>query len=275
MRLALPGFMVVVVAASAFWAALSPIHVDAAIKARTTEELVTDISSHQIAITSQFSGTSLLLFGAVDWFAVNADNKSPSDARAYDIVVVVRGPDLAQMVRKKARVAGVWVNAESAELNPIPGYYALSATRPLNDMFLPGEARKYGLGLDRIAFTWKGKPPAEATTFKAAVLRNMRNAGLYTERFGNLAILGKTLFRTEIYFPVNVPVGRYQADVYLVRDGVVVTHQSSPLSVDKTGIERVIFDFAKTDPATYGAIAVAVAVSAGLLAGAVSRRFSH
>jgi uncharacterized protein (TIGR02186 family) len=243
--------------------------------ARAAEELVADISSHQIAITSRFAGTSLLLFGAVDWFEARVDHKNPADARDYDIVVVAQGPDLPQMVRKKAEVAGIWVNAESAELDPIPGYYALSATRRLDDMFLPGEAEKYGLGLDQIPFAWTGAPPSDPKAYKAAVLRTMRSSGLYLEKFGSLEILGETLFRTEIYFPANVPVGRYRADVYLVRDGVVVTHYSAPLSVDKIGIERAVYDFAKTSPATYGLMAVMVAVAAGLLAGAVSRRFSH
>lgn len=243
--------------------------------ADAAEELVADISSHQIAITSRFAGTGLLLFGAVDWFEANVDYKSPSDARAYDIIVVVRGPEIAHVVRKKVEVAGVWVNAESAKLKPIPGYYALSATRPLDDMFLPGEAEKYGLGVDRIPVIWTGDAPEDAKGYRAAILRIMRDSGLYLEKFGRLQILGETLFRTEIYFPVNVPVGRYEAHVYLVRDGVVVTHQSTPLSVDKIGIERVIYDFAKTNPAVYGLMAVALALLAGLIAGTVSRRFSH
>ncbi|RMF10229.1 MAG: hypothetical protein D6763_06150 [Alphaproteobacteria bacterium] len=242
---------------------------------QAAEELVTDISSHQIAITSRFSGTSLLLFGAVDWFEANVDYDTPTDARAYDIVVVVRGPEIPHVVRKKDRVTGIWINTEAARLKPIPGYYALSASRPLDDMFLPGEAEKYSLGLDQVSFEWDGTPPKDPDAYRAAVLRIMRANGLYTEKFGRLQILGETLFRTEIYFPVNVPVGRYEAHVYLVRDGVVVTHQSTPLSVDKTGIERVIYDFAKTRPAAYGVMAVALALVAGLIAGTVSRRFSH
>lgn len=243
--------------------------------ARAAEELVADISSHQIAITSRFSGTTLLLFGAVDWFEAAVDKDHPADARAYDIVIVVRGPDLPHMVRKKDRVAGVWVNADFARLESLPGYYALSASRPLDDMFLPGEAGKYDLGLTELPFEWAGAPPDDPGAYKAAVLRTMTAEGLYHEKFGSLQILGETLFRTEIYFPASVPVGRYQAEVYLVRDGVVVTRYTTPLTVDKIGLERVIFDFAQTQPAAYGIVAILIAVTAGLLAGTISRRLSN
>lgn len=246
--------------------------------ATAQEELVADISSHQIAITSRFSGTSLLLFGAVDWYAAQMDpgapGGAPADARAYDIVVVVRGPDMSHVVRRKSEVAGVWVNTESQTLEALPGFYALSASRPLDDMFLPGEAERYGLGLGKIPLEWRGKPPDDADVYAEAVRRNMQREGLFNERFGSLQIMGETLFRTEIYFPANVPVGRYRAEVYLVRNGMVVTHHTAPLSVDKIGLERMIYDYAHAQPAAYGLMAIIVAVLAGLFAAFISRRLA-
>jgi len=244
-------------------------------RAMTGEELVADISSHQIAITSRFAGTSLLLFGAVDWFKTRLSAGNPTDVRAYDIVIVVRGPKLLHLVRKKDEVAGVWVNTESAEISDLPGYYGLSATRPLDEMFLPGEAEKHSLGFDQLPFVWQGAPPSDADAFREAVMRNKGREGLYNERVGRIQILGETLFRTEFYFPSSVPVGRYHAEVYLVRNGMVVTRYTTPLSVDKIGIEGLIYDFAQLQPAWYGLFAIIVAVFAGLLAGAISRRLSR
>ncbi|MEX1147490.1 MAG: TIGR02186 family protein [Sphingomonadales bacterium] len=251
----------------------------AAPPAQAREELVADISSRQIDITSRFAGTSLLLFGAVDWYAARQTARlpgdAPTDAREYDIVVVVRGPDARHVVRRKTEVAGVWVNTEAAALQTLPGFYALSANRPLEAMFLPGEAARHGLGLDYLSLNWDGDAPADGDEYRAAVMRTMRDEGLFNEKFGSLQIMGQTLFRTEIHFPASVPVGRYRAEVYLVRNGMVVTHHSAPLLVDKVGLERAIYDFAHTQPAAYGLMAIIVAVLAGLLASTLSRRFSH
>ena len=262
-------FLVVVMVVAGVFASLPP-------RVMAAEELVADISSRQIAITSRFAGTSLLLFGAVDWFKTRlSQGNNPTDVRAYDIVIVVRGPKLTHLVRKKDQVAGVWVNTQTARIDDLPGYYGLSATRPLDEIFLPGEAEKYGLGFDQIPFSWQGAAPSDPAAFREAIMRNKGRDGLYNERFGRLEILGETLFRTEFYFPASVPVGRYHAEVYLVRNGMVVTRYTTPLSVDRIGIEGFIYDFAQLQPALYGLFAIIVAVFAGLVAGAVSRRLSR
>ncbi len=67
-----------------------------ATQSRAQQSLVSDISSHRIGITSSFTGTELLLFGAL--------------GEAGDVVVVVRGPDQKVTVRRKERVAGIWIN---------------------------------------------------------------------------------------------------------------------------------------------------------------------
>jgi hypothetical protein len=61
-----------------------------------------------------------------------------------------------------------------------------------------------------------------------------------------------------------VPIGRYTADVYLFRDGELISKNQSTLDVNKAGIERVIYQLAFIHPFLYGLLAVLVAVLAGL-----------
>ena len=63
------------------------------------EKLVVDLSTHQIAIDSRFTGAEVIMFGAT---------KS-----AGDVVVVVRGPGDSVAVRRKERSAGLWFNSDS------------------------------------------------------------------------------------------------------------------------------------------------------------------
>jgi uncharacterized protein (TIGR02186 family) len=108
--------------------------------------------------------------------------------------------------------------------------------------------------------------------FSQALIRNKKNEDLYAEETGKVSFLGSRLFRTRIYFPSNVPTGTYTADVFLVRDGSVVSAQSTPLVVGKVGFGAELFDFAHQRPALYGILAVVVALAAGWLAGAIFRR---
>lgn len=252
--------------------------------------LIADISSNQIAITSSFKGTSLLLFGAIDWRRVQHDKwQLPSDMpqaaggsslaywnrRPFDVVVVVTGPRQSYVVRRKEQVAGVWVNRHAATVRDLPGFYALSSTRAPEDILDPDQLRQYPMGFDHLDFRWSDRPRADQEMdYRNAVLRDLIDAGLYAERPTSLVVMDHTLFRAEVDFPANVPVGPYAVNIYLVRDGKVIAHQTAPLSIDKIGFERAIYTFAKTEPALYGLIAVTIAILAGIFAGALTRRFT-
>ena len=81
------------------------------------EALVVDLSNHLVAITTGFTGTNVLLFGAVQ--------------SEGDVIVTVKGPDQDMVVRRKERKVGIWVNSESATFRNVPAYYASASNRPM------------------------------------------------------------------------------------------------------------------------------------------------
>ena len=78
------------------------------------QPLVADLSSHEISITTGFSGTELLLFGATEGEG--------------DIVVVVRGPAGPATVRRKSRVLGIWINTDSVRFEGVPSFYRVASS---------------------------------------------------------------------------------------------------------------------------------------------------
>ena len=64
----------------------------------TASTLVADLSLDEVAITTDFNGESLLLFGAV------------SAGTESDIVVIFKGPPAKLASRKKELVSGIWMN---------------------------------------------------------------------------------------------------------------------------------------------------------------------
>ncbi|MGE3784483.1 MAG: TIGR02186 family protein, partial [Alphaproteobacteria bacterium] len=73
-------------------------------------------------------------------------------------------------------------------------------------------------------------------------------------------------------FPQNVPTGTYLVQVFLIRDGDVVSGQTTPLVISKVGLDAAISEFAIRNSAAYGSIAIAVALAAGWLASLAFRR---
>jgi uncharacterized protein (TIGR02186 family) len=215
--------------------------------------LAADLTSHLIAITTGFTGASVVLFGATD---------SPGD-----VVVAVRGPDREMTVRRKNRVAGIWVNTQAMSFANVPSFYAVAASRPIEEILSPGSAALYRLGIANLKL--QAQAPAQPNVvdaFRTALERNQKQAGLLVNHIGKVDFLGQRLFRTTIAFPSNVPTGTYLVEVFLVRDKDVVSGQTTPLVVSKVGVDAAVFEFSGRQPGFYGAIAVLTAVVAGWLA---------
>jgi uncharacterized protein (TIGR02186 family) len=215
--------------------------------------LAADLTSHLIAITTGFTGASVVLFGATD---------SPGD-----VVVAVRGPDREMTVRRKNRVAGIWVNTQAMSFANVPSFYAVAASRPIEEILSPGSAALYRLGIANLKL--QAQAPAQpdvVDAFRTALERNQKQAGLFVNHIGKVDFLGQRLFRTTIAFPSNVPTGTYLVEVFLVRDKDVVSGQTTPLVVSKVGVDAAVFEFSGRQPGFYGAIAVLTAVVAGWLA---------
>jgi uncharacterized protein (TIGR02186 family) len=217
------------------------------------EGLVADLTSHLIAITTGFTGASVVLFGATD---------GPGD-----VIVAVRGPDREITVRRKSRVAGIWVNTKEMTFVRVPSFYSVAASRPIAEILAPATAAFYRLGLENLKLeTATSAPSAAVDSFRAALEREQRHAELFVEQLGKVDFLGERLFRTTISFPANVPTGSYLVQVFLVRDKDVVGGQTTPLFVSKVGVDAEVYEFSLRQPGFYGAIAVLTAVVAGWLA---------
>ena len=104
--------------------------------AGAVEPLVADLSDHLVAITTGFTGTELLLFGSID--------------EDGDVIVVVHGPTSGITVRKKDRVAGVWVNRESLGFEEAPSFYHVAMTEGAASGLPEPVLRRHQIGTDFI-----------------------------------------------------------------------------------------------------------------------------
>lgn len=223
-----------------------------AMPALAEETLTSGLSQDYLQITSTFTGTELTVFGDVE---------NPAASAARDIVVVVRGPDTLMTVRRKDRIAGLWINNARAKMW-LPGYYFVTATRPLREIAETETLDRYELGLDNlrpetVASDGDPKPYADS------LVRTEKRAGLFIQTDAGVEMQSATLFRVHVPIPAAVPRGSYTVEVYLFRDGEVTAAQSTPFYVDQAGFERRVFDFAHTRPFAYGLSTVLMAVAFG------------
>jgi uncharacterized protein (TIGR02186 family) len=217
------------------------------------DNVVADLSSHSIGITTGFNGAAVVLFGATD---------GPGD-----VIAIVRGPERELTVWRKGKIAGIWANAESVTFANIPSFYLVAANRPLEEIIGPSTATLYRIGVNSLRYEARPAVPSErARIFAEALIGVQQRAGLFGGGVGRIAFLGERLFRTTLSFPANVPTGNYLVEIFLVRDKEVVGGQTTPLNISKVGVDAKVFDFAQRRGLAYGAIAVVTAVMAGWLA---------
>lgn len=230
------------------------------VKPGTSQEKVqADISTREIAIQSNFTGIEILIFGSIDF----SDTRTPSQGN-YDVIAVVRGPNDSFTVRKKTRVAGLWVNGPGLAYPDVPSFYAVLSSRPIRAIASDATLRQLGIGLSELDLGRDTAGSPQEQSFESALIRLMEERNLYTEDDSGVVFIGRSLFRATVALPVNVPTGRYLVDVFLFRDGDLASRTKGSLEVNKAGVEALIYNLAFHNPFLYGLLGIAIAVLAGL-----------
>lgn len=229
--------------------------------------LVTALSQSRIDISYRFSGAELLIFGAIQYPGGRAPAAPPG------IAIVVRGPTAPITVRKKERVAGIWVNREALRFESAPAFYAVATTAPVDDLLDERNAAIYEIGVRHLQLSPATAADTQTTgTFQNGLVGLRGRQQLYTEQPYGVTVTDGVLYRTRIPIPAAVPVGNYRAEIYLIADGKVRARSTAPIIIDKSGFERETYVFAHTHSLLYGIAAVVIALGLGWLAGSVTRK---
>lgn len=229
--------------------------------------LITDLSQSRIEISHRFSGAELLIFGAIQHPRGQTPPKPPG------IAVVLRGPAAAITVRKKARVAGIWVNRRSMRFETAPGYYAVATTRPINELLDARNAAIYEIGLNHLQLSpATTAAPVQTAEFEDGLLALRQRQGLFVELPEGVRVTDRILYQARLPIPAEVPAGSYTAQIFLIDGGEVRATSSTEITIDKTGFERSLFVLAHQHGFLYGLGSVVLALAMGLAAGAIGRR---
>lgn len=225
---------------------------------RETIEIGT--STNEIAITPDFRGADLTVFGALG----NPDELLLAIGQ-YDIVVTLEGPAAPATVRRKERVLGIWVNTQSMDFAPAPESYSLASTRALADIAKQQMLSEVGAVFPHMALrpTALGGAAARLGEFRDAFGRLKETGGLYQRDTHGVRFVSANLFRATLRLPANIPDGVHTVKAYLFKSGSYVTGKTLPLRVIKTGLEQTITDAAHETPFLYGLFCVFLAVVTG------------
>jgi uncharacterized protein (TIGR02186 family) len=223
-------------------------------------DLVMDLSQPRVSITSAFQGENILLFGMFD---------PPGE-----VVVVVQGPPARETVMRKERFLGLWLNTGRQGFDDVPAYYYIAASQPLQRLLARGAGGEILSLEDRLGQVRSvgSREDMELIRFRQGLVEVKRRQGLYPAAIGQVIVQAGRLFRVDLPFPSRLPEGIYDVRAYLLREGKIVAAVSRPLPVGKVGFSAFLAGWSTRNGPLYGIGAIAMAVLAGWLGGAVMRR---
>jgi uncharacterized protein (TIGR02186 family) len=234
--------------------------------AAAQEEVVAGLSRDAIAITANFDGSDLLIYGAV-----KREKPIPTNSR-LDVVITVEGPSEPVSVRRKNRKLGIWVNTASVEIDRAPSFYAVATTAPLGEILSQTEDLRQRISTRQMIRSI-GAPSdiLDSANFTDALIRIRERNALYSLREGSVDLKSDTLFRTTVDLPANLVEGAYKTRIFLLRDKKLVAKNETVIDVRKVGLERWLFDLAQDHAVIYATLALVLAAVSGWLASAAFR----
>jgi uncharacterized protein (TIGR02186 family) len=234
------------------------------------ETLIASLSTSRVLISSNYTGSSVVLFGTIE-----RDAQTVSRAGGYDVVITVRGPKQTLTVREKQPVGPIWVNRAEQTFEKMPAYLAVLSSAPLETVTTEPLRQRLRVGLEAIVQgpPSSGNPNAEDDRrFREALLRLEQRAGLYFLEERGVSFLTRTVFRAPIPVPATAPPGNYDVEIALFADKALLSRAHTSFELVKTGFEQRIAVLARDWSAAYGAATAGVALLFGWLASVIFRR---
>ncbi len=234
--------------------------------AAAQESLVTGVSRDDVQITADFTGSDILVYGAV-----RRDGPAPQSV-PMDVIVTLEGPSTAVTVRRKERRFGIWINSAAADLGDVPSYFAMAATGPIEDILTPADDERFDISLSRrISVTKITADSMNFPEFVEALRRIRAQNGAFQSVPTGVKLAEDTLFRADFALPSNVTEGDFRVRLFLLRGGKVIDQKEQIIDVRKTGIERQLTNLAHQRPFIYGVISLVMAAVAGWAASEMFR----
>ena len=228
------------------------------------EEVVLGMSQTEVAITANFDGSEILIFGAVK------REEAIPEGDPLQVIVAIQGPSEPLTVRRKEKRFGIWVNTESVEVDAAPSFYAVATSAPFDRVLSSTEDLRYKISIPS-AIRSVGAPMtvADSQSFTEAVIRVRKANRLFQLLEGDVEFSQETLFKTSIAMPANLTEGEYQTRIYLTRSGEVVSEYETIIDVRKVGLERWLYTLSRQQPLMYGLLSLAIAIFSGWAASAI------
>ncbi len=240
------------------------------------------VEVRRVEVSFAFSGRDVFLFG-----------QTPPGTRR--VMAVMEGASAGPVrLMEKGRVAIFWLGVRQYRLGGVPGVYLVNLSCPTcnglaichHDGALDTCDRLLGSGRPTVGAAEIGTRATLACLSGTLAIGEAKRVldgfwslqeqrGLYGVRQNAIRVGSSGAFYHEFALPASAPDGRYRITTYFFSDEGLLAVRENELVVRKTGLVSWFSRLAERHALAYGALAVALAVAAGWLAGTLFKRSAH
>ncbi|MDC2992349.1 TIGR02186 family protein [Pelagibacteraceae bacterium] len=224
------------------------------------EEVYFDLSEDNIEIKTDFDGKEIIIFGLLQ------DD--------HETLLTIKGPPSKMKIQKKERYFGVWINNKQITYSKIPTLFFLSSSSNIDEILPKSIQTNNDLNFDKIlnnkTFDQNFIFENDQSTWNENFVRIKKKQQFYKEF--EMKIFKEKLFQTSVFFPPNTIPGIYNVDIYYIKHNAIINNDKKQIIVKKTGVGSEIYEFAKSNAATYGVLVIIFSILSGLIAATLFRR---
>ncbi len=217
-----------------------------------------DLSQNEINIDTNFTGQELILFGLTE--------------PKQDIIVIVRGPKEDLTIRNKKRILGFWFNTNSVTFAKVPKVYFICSNYNIEYLLDANERFENEIGFHKIKLVPKNEKNLfiDLKDWHESLIRIQKKKNLYKQF--KLESIDEKLFQTRLYFPANIPTGKYDVTTYRIKDKKIISLSNKLILINKSGIGSKIYFFAQENSILYGIVTIIFAIIIGSGAAIIFRK---
>jgi uncharacterized protein (TIGR02186 family) len=228
----------------------------AGLPARAAEPGLT-ISPAAVHIGAFFNGQTVTVSGTI-----------PAGTQA---VLEVMGASAEEHLMRKGRRAGMWMNVGEIKVQDAPSLYLVMSTAKELLTAAPPEATWGYHSLEK-CLVFSGKiQPAERQEFLKQFLELKESEHIYASWPGALKLKAaagaESAVTASFPLPTNTRPGAYKVCLSVIQDGRVVSRNCTELTVALVGFPAWLATLAYQHGATYGVLAVVIAIVTGFAMG--------
>ncbi|HZE20755.1 MAG TPA: TIGR02186 family protein [Desulfobaccales bacterium] len=210
-----------------------------------------------VKIGTFFTGDEVSVLGAI-----------PAGTEA---VLEVVGSSAEETLMRKGRRGGLWMNVGKIMVQDAPSLYlVLSTAKPLLTSPPPDASWGYGALEKRLSFSGSIEP-SERQEFLKQFLQLKEEEHFYASLPGALKVEPasgrETPVKGSFLLPTITKPGTYKVTLSVIQAGKVVSSTSADLKVEMVGFPAVLASLAYQHGATYGVLAVVIAIVTGFAMG--------